>query len=173
MYLEENGYNNLDELYAKYDDQRKRLTTTRKALKDSETVIKGLNEQIHYTGQYLANKAVYQEFLKAKNKGLYRKLHESEIMLYEAARGWLKSHAEDGSMPSYALLNHTPGKIPNLHQVKAKRDELIREQKSIRADYKSARVKELELGTIVKNMDTILGRDDHSLTRRSHRDEVL
>ena len=94
-------------------------------------------------------------------------------MLYEAARGWLKSHAGDATMPSYALLNHTPGKIPNIRQVKAKRDELIREQKSIRADYKSARVKERELGIIVKNMDTMLGRGGRSFTQKKHIDEVL
>ena len=32
MYLEDHGYKNLDELYAKHDDQRKKLTAIRKAL---------------------------------------------------------------------------------------------------------------------------------------------
>ena len=105
MYLEEHGYKNLDTLYRDYDVLRKASSDTRKALKDSETVIKGLNEQIHYTGQYLANKDMYQEFLKSKNKGAYRKKFEAEILLYESARGWLKTHAEDGSMPSYVMMS--------------------------------------------------------------------
>lgn len=61
-------------------------------------------EQIHYTGQYLANKSVYQQFCKAKNKGQFRQAHPTEIALYETARKFLKEHSADGRLPSMKLL---------------------------------------------------------------------
>lgn len=43
-----------------------------------EDNLRKVNEQIHYTGQYLANKAVYQKFVKAKNKGQFRQEHPAD-----------------------------------------------------------------------------------------------
>ena len=60
--------------------------------------LKSINRQIHYTGQYFAQKAIYTEFLKAKNKGRFRKEHTAEIQAYEEARDWLKSFYPDGKM---------------------------------------------------------------------------
>lgn len=60
--------------------------------------LKSINRQIHYTGQYFAHKAIYTEFLKAKNKGRFRKEHTAEIQAYEEARDWLKSFYPDGKM---------------------------------------------------------------------------
>lgn len=52
---------------------------------------KRINSQIHYTGQYFANKDVYSQFVKSTFKGKFRKEHASEIQAYEEARDWLKS----------------------------------------------------------------------------------
>lgn len=60
--------------------------------------LKNINRQIHYTGQYFSQKAIYTEFLKAKNKGRFRKEHTAEIQAYEEARDWLKSFYPDGKM---------------------------------------------------------------------------
>ena len=89
---------------------------SRKNLKSVENKLRKVNEQIHYTGQYLANKSVYQQFCKAKNKEQFRKEHTTEIALYEAARKFLKDQIADGRLPSMKLL-------------KAKKDNLLRQKK--------------------------------------------
>lgn len=49
-----------------------------------------MNEQIHYIGQYLANKSVYGQFLHAKNNVKFRQEYAAEITLYETAARFLK-----------------------------------------------------------------------------------
>ena len=73
-------------------------------LKSIEGKLRATNEQIHYTRQYLANKSVYQQFCKSKNKGQFRKEHSAEISLYETARKFLKEHSADGKAPSMKFL---------------------------------------------------------------------
>ena len=63
-----------------------------------------MNQQIHYTGQYLSNTKIYAAFLNAKNKGLYRKNHASEIQAYETARDWLNQNLSENTIPSLKKL---------------------------------------------------------------------
>lgn len=74
--------------------------------------LREVNEQIHYTGQYLANKSVYREFLNCKNKKKFQLEHQTEITLYETARKILKEHSEDGKLPSMKLLKAEKEKQP-------------------------------------------------------------
>ena len=71
-------------------------------------------------------------------------------------------------MSSYALLPHKPGIIPNLKQVKAKRNELIEKQKELRSVYKSAQMKQKESDTVGHNLDTILKQPD-IMSNKRHR----
>ena len=84
----------------------------RKTLRSTEKKLREVNEQIHYTGQYLANKSVYREFLTCKNKKKFRLEHQTEITLYETARKILKEHSEDGKLPSMKLLKAEKEKQP-------------------------------------------------------------
>ena len=65
MYVENHGYETKESLDSAYETLHGNVTTSRAALKRSEDGIKALNEQIHYTGQYLANKSVYATYMKA------------------------------------------------------------------------------------------------------------
>jgi hypothetical protein len=40
----------------------------RKALRSTEKKLKQVKEKIHYTGQYLANKSIYRQFINSRNK---------------------------------------------------------------------------------------------------------
>ena len=91
---------------------------------EMNTDLKSINRQIHYTGQYFAQKSIYTEFLKAKNKGRFRKEHTAEIQAYEEARDWLKSFYPDGKMLS----------IKTLKEQKASLQEQINQQKSKGSD---------------------------------------
>lgn len=65
-YIQEHGYDSQEDLQAAFSKAQVQTTEMRKALRSTEQKLKEVNEQIHYTGQYLANKSVYGQFLKSK-----------------------------------------------------------------------------------------------------------
>ena len=67
-YVQENGFDSREELQSAYDDLIAKRKDARKALRHTEDGLKSVNQLIHYTGQYLANKDVQREMLKAPNK---------------------------------------------------------------------------------------------------------
>lgn len=169
IYMEEHGIDSRTSLEKAYDNRLHKTSEARSSLRKSEDAIKGLNEQIHYTGQYLANKGVYNAYTKARDKSRFRFEHRREIVLYEAAIRYLKEHADEGTLPSRPYIKTAPGKIATLNTLKATRDKLIKQQQSIRTRYYSARDKEKELYTIKRNVDIIL--EDRSHNR--NRDRVI
>lgn len=72
IYMEEHGIDSRISLEKAYDNRLHKTSEARSALRKSEDAIKGLNEQIHYTGQYLANKGVYNDYMKARDKSRFR-----------------------------------------------------------------------------------------------------
>ncbi|MDO4307902.1 MAG: hypothetical protein Q4C77_13845 [Eubacteriales bacterium] len=82
--------------------------TASKSVKATETQIKDINEHIHYTRQYFANKPFFAQMLKAGNKKKFRQEHQTEIELYEAAVIFLKE-------------KNAAGKIPSMKSLKAKK----------------------------------------------------
>lgn len=140
---------------------------------EASLIVTGLNEQIHYTGQYLANKGTYQAFLKAKNKGRFRSEYESEIIIYEAARRYLKEHADNGTLPSLKYIKSAPGKFVSLDKLKAKRSELINKQKKLRTRYYSAKNAEKELYSIKRNVDNMLKEPSINKERKKHRNQEI
>mgnify|MGYP001771217786 FL=1 len=145
-YIQEHGYDTEDDLKAAFDEAQTQTTEMRKTLRSTEKKLREVNEQIHYTGQYLANKSVYREFLTCKNKKKFRLEHQAEITLYETARKILKEHSEDGKLPSMKLL-------------KAEKEKLAARKSSQYEAYRNLREYEKELHIVQTNIDTFLGKD--------------
>ena len=145
-YIQEHGYDTEDYLKAAFDEAQAQTTEMRKTLRSTEKKLREVNEQIHYTGQYLANKSVYREFLTCKNKKKFRLEHQTEITLYETARKILKEHSEDGKLPSMKLL-------------KAEKEKLAARKSSQYEAYRNLREYEKELHIVQTNIDTFLGKD--------------
>lgn len=145
-YIQEHGYDTEDDLKSAFDEAQTQTTEMRKTLRSTEKKLREVNEQIHYTGQYLANKSVYREFLTCKNKKKFRLEHQTEITLYETARKILKEHSEDGKLPSMKLL-------------KAEKEKLAARKSSQYEAYRNLREYEKELHIIQTNIDTFLGKD--------------
>lgn len=143
-YIQEHGYDTRDSLEDSFSEIKNHASSSRKNLKSTEDKLRELNEQIHYTGQYLANKSVYQQFCKAQNKGQYRQEHSAEIALYEAARKFLKEQSADGRLPSMKLL-------------KEEKEKLMRRKKEAQNTYHYYRDYQKELKTVCTNVDKILG----------------
>ena len=145
-YIQEHGYDTEDDLKSAFDEAQTQTTEMRKTLRSTEKKLREVNEQIHYTGQYLANKSMYREFLNCKNKKKFRLEHQTEITLYETARKILKEHSEDGKLPSMKLL-------------KAEKEKLAARKSSQYEAYRNLREYEKELHIVQTNIDTFLGKD--------------
>lgn len=143
-YIQEHGYETRSGLEDDLALTKARTTASRKALKTTEETLKEINRRIRYTGQYLANKTVYMEFCKSKNKGKFRKEHSTEISLYESARKFLKKQASNGKLPSLKLL-------------KEKKTGLLEQKKTDQERYRYWRDRQKELNVICSNVDMILG----------------
>lgn len=145
-YVQEHGYDTQDDLRSAFSEVQSQTAEIRKALRFTEHKLKEVNEQIHYTGQYLANKSVYSQFLKSKNKKLFRQEHQTEIALYETARKILQEHS-DGR------------KLPSIKALKAEKDKLSALKNSQYEAYQNLRGYQNELKTVCTNVDMILGKN--------------
>ena len=143
-YIQEHGYDTREELDKTFSDSKKHTNISRSELKTAEARLRSVNEQIHYTGQYLANKSVYTQFCSAGNKGKYRKEHSTEITLYETARKFLKEHSADG-------------KLPSLKRLKSEKAKLLEKKSEALEAYHRCRDYQKELHTVCSNVDALLG----------------
>ena len=147
-YVQERGYSTEDDLITALTTSQSETANCRKNLRSTQQELKRINEQIHYTGQYLANKSVYREFLHAKNKKQFRQEHLSEITLYETARNFLKQQAASEKLPSMKLL-------------KSEKEKLLSIKNMQHQEYQIRKQYEKELQTVCKNVEMILhGRSD-------------
>lgn len=156
-FLQENGIGTQEELAALLSSTGADQQAKHDTLLATEKRLKTVNLLIRNTGQYLANKKVYGEYLKAKNKKQFRQEHESEILLYEAAR---------------KVLNELSGgeKLPTIKQLRAEKEELTAQKNEQYEAYSFARAKYRELQTIQANVQSILRNNpevirDHSQDR--------
>ena len=144
-YIQENNYDTRNDLAAAYQEISEKFATARKTLRATEDRIKELNEQIHYVGQYMANKSVYMDFLNARNKKKFREEHRTELELYETGVKYIKEN-----------LNST---VPSLKGLKAERNELLIMKDAQYDTYRYFQEYQKELYTVSRNVDTILGKD--------------
>ena len=144
-YIQEHGYNSLEDFHTALDQASDQASASRKSLKDTEQQLKDVNEQIHFTGQYLAYKNVYADCRKSRNKNKFYEEHRAELSLYDTALRTLKEKSAGNKLPSMKALY-------------AEKDRLIELQDSQREDFSNRRDYERELRTVSANIDMILGK---------------
>ncbi len=142
-YLQERGISSIEELQSIISDTKEKYSTSHDNLKSVEDRLKTVNKMIHYTGQYYANKSVYDAYRKSKDKAAFLSEHRTEIALYEAAKKHLDSMKTDG-------------KLPTMKMLKAEKEVLTAQKNQIYEEYsiQKARIRELE--TVLKNINTML-----------------
>ena len=143
-YIQEHGYDTLESMEGRLAELKGQTSTSLKELKDTEARLRQVNEQIHYTGQYLANKSVYAQLRRSKNKAQFRQENSAKIALYETALKFLKEKAGDG-------------KLPTLQTLKAEKEKLLEEKKERQGKYYFYRDQKKELDTVCTNIHTALG----------------
>ena len=144
-YIHEHGYDSLEDFHTALDQASDQASASRKSLKNTEQQLKDVNEQIHFTGQYLAYKSVYADYRKSRNKDKFYEEHRAELSLYDTALRTLKEKSGGNKLPSMKALY-------------AEKDRLTELRDTQREDFSNRRDYERELRTVSTNIDMILGK---------------
>ena len=75
VYIQEQSIGSREELRSLQEAASAKVHAAETSLQDTMERIRSTNAQIHFTGQYYANKKIQSEFLKARNKKKYRAEH--------------------------------------------------------------------------------------------------
>ena len=144
-YIQEHGYDSLEDFHTALDQASDQTNAARKSLKNTEQQLKDVNEQIHFTGQYLTYKNVYADYRKSRNKDKFYEEHRAELSLYDTALRTLKEKS-------------ARNKIPSMKALYAEKDRLIELRDTQREDFSNRLDYERELRTVSANIDIILGK---------------
>ena len=146
-YLTDNGLFVYENLAAKQDELRTKRDSSLARIQVVEKRIKQLNSQIKDLETYRKNKTVVDGLEKVVFKDKYKREHESEFILFNAAKQSLKAH-----FPS--------GKYPLIKELRAENKDLYSEKNLLYADYYSAKDEYKTLTTLKSNVDFILEPDE-------------
>ena len=142
-YIQEHGFQGKEDLDAALSNASAKSTDTRNTLKSTEDALKNINEQIHYTGQYLANKSIYSDYRKSRNKEKFYDDHRAELTLYESALRILREKSQGKKLPTLKMLREEKNRLTELQTVQ-------RDKFNTRREY------ERELRTVCSNVNIIL-----------------
>lgn len=157
-YVQEHGFQSKADLDAALSDASAQSTDARNTLKSTENTLKNVNEQIHYTGQYLANKSIYSDYRKSRNKEKFYDDHRAELTLYESALRILKEKSQGNKLPTLKMLREEKNRLTELQTMQ-------------REDFNARREHERELRTVCSNVDIILGTSQVQIRQREHTQE--
>ncbi len=157
-YVQEHGFQSKADLEAALSDASAQSTNARNTLKSTENTLKNVNEQIHYTGQYLANNSIYSDYRKSRNKEKFYDDHRAELTLYESALRILKEKSQGNKLPTLKMLREEKNRLTELQTMQ-------------REDFNARREHERELRTVCSNVDIILGTSQVQNRQREHTQE--
>lgn len=157
-YVQEHGFQSKADLDAALSAASAQSTDARNTLKSTEDTLKSINEQIHYTGQYLANKSLYSDYRKSRNKEKFYDDHRAELTLYESALRMLKEKSQGNKLPTLKMLREEKNRLTELQTMQ-------------REDFNARREHERELRTVCSNVDIILGTSQAQNRQREHTQE--
>ena len=144
-YIQEHGYDTRADFNAALTNAESQTSLARKKMKDTEQQLKNVNEQIHFTGQYLAYKDLYAQYRKSRNRNKFYEEHKAELSLYETALRVLKEKSNGQKLPSMKSLYQEKDRLTELREVQ-------------QADFYSHRDQDRELRTVDANIDMIFGK---------------
>lgn len=157
-YVQEHGFQSKADLDAALSDASAQSTDARNTLKSTENTLKNINEQIHYTGQYLANKSIYSDYRKSRHKEKFYDDHRAELTLYESALRILKEKSQGNKLPTLKMLREEKNRLTELQTMQ-------------REDFNARREHERELRTVCSNVDIILGTSQVQNRQHEHTQE--
>lgn len=153
-YLTENNLLQYADLEKKVEDVHSSYDRIGKELKGVEARLREVQPLIKNISNYQRLKPVYDAFQKAKDKPGFKAKHESELVIFEAARSTLLAMQGDE-------------KLPSLKTLQAEQAQLFEEQERLYAERNRFKKEAKQIETIKSNVDTFLSPSaDHD---RDHR----
>jgi hypothetical protein len=141
-FLTENNLLEYGDLSSKAAELTAAYDATVTAIKDAERRLAGMAVLKKHVATYRQTKPAYDGLKTAKNKAAYRKLHESEIILHEAAARALRVSGVE--------------KLPDLSALESDFSRLTAEKVRLSGEYKSLKKQSREMNIIKANVDNIL-----------------
>jgi len=148
-------------LTEKYESVKETYSSNRSRIKEIENRLKAIEEDIHNIDCYRKNEGVADDYEKAVFKDRFRRNHESELIIFEAAEKYLSKRFKGE-------------KVPYIKTLRAEQKALREEKDRLYQSYDSAKAEYAELQNVKKNMDEIFGREKaQELGRRKKRSGEL
>ena len=142
-YLTENNLLQYADLEKKAEDIHSSYTRTGDELKSVEARLREVQPLIKNISNYQRLKPIYDAYLKAADKPVFRAKHEAELVIYEAAKSTLLAMQGDG-------------KLPSLKSLQAEQQQLMEVQRRL-YDERAKLKKEVRLiDTMKANVDDFL-----------------
>jgi hypothetical protein len=141
-FLTENNLLQYGDLSARADELTAAFDTAATAIKDVERRLADMAVLKKNVVTYRQTKPAYDGYKAAKDKAAYRKAHESEIILHEAA--------------ARALQASGVTKLPDAATLEADYARLAAEKERLSGKYKVLKKQAREIGVIKSNVDSIL-----------------
>jgi len=144
-YITEHGLEDYDVLNTKYTELKGKRDTSLGKIKAAESRIDLLKKQIEAIDDYRKYKPVVEGIESVVFKDKYRREHETEFILFNAAKQNLKVYFGSEKLPKIKELREEPG-------------TLYTEKNKMYTEYYASKEQLKELDVIKKNVDKILGR---------------
>ena len=142
-YLTENNLLQYTDLEKKVEDVHSSYDRTGKELKDVEARLREVQPLIKNISNYQRLKPVYDAFQKTKGKQSFKAKHESELVIFEAARGTLLAMQGDE-------------KLPSLKTLQAEQQRLLEEQQQLYDERAKLKKEARMIDTLKANVDDFL-----------------
>ncbi len=174
--MKEQGIGSVEELDQLLSSARDDYNEKHASLKTTEAELKQTNLLIKNTGQYLANKDTYRQYMKSENKADFREKHIAEITLYEAARKFLK---EAGYLqkPTKAKTDSSSGSgtiyLPQMKELRSHKQDLVTLKNHQYDSYSYVRAKYRELQTVHQNVHEMLTLGNKEKTKTTDKNQSL
>jgi len=160
LYVEENRLQDPAVFYAKYNDVKGKNTHALTRIREVEKRIKVIDEQIKAIDNYRKYKPVVDGLKSVAFKDNYEREHETEFILFNAAKQSLKVHFEGG------------GKLPLIKDLRAEMNALYTEKNSLYSEFYSSKDELKELSAVKKNMESYFNFAEHETDKSQEREAV-
>jgi len=154
-YLSDNGLLDYKVLSEKHDEVKGKRDTALSRIKEVENRIKELKSQIKDLDTFRKNKPVVERLDGVILKEKYKREHETEFILFNAAKQSLKAHFPDK-------------KYPLIKTLRAEMNELYYEKNKLYPEYYEARDEYKNISVMKQNVDSIIGRTPHEHERKAN-----
>ena len=142
-YLTENNLLQYADLEKKVEDIHSSYTRTGEELKSVEARLREIQPLIKNISNYQKLKPVYDAYMKAKDKSVFKAKHEAELVIFEAARSTLLAMQGDN-------------KLPSLKSLQAEQQRLLEDQQRLYDERAKLKKEARVIDTMKANVDDFL-----------------